>query len=369
MGGGKVRKLTPKGWWVVVLIVGISGFAVYRAKMPQREERTHSEASLLVLGSANWAERATAQAQSSVVNLSIRSYVTVEDFFFNIRKVPREGIGSGVIIDPKGYILTNNHVVKAAEEIIVSLLDGRSFSGKIVGRDPDTDVAVIQIGGTDLPVAKIGDSSQLKKGQFVLAIGNPFGLESTVTLGIISGFERDLQVDEHTRIEHLIQTDAAINPGNSGGPLVDQLGYVIGINTAIIPPAKGQGISFAIPINTAMDIARQLMAYGKVSRPWLGMLLEEVTLSPSWARQLSLPRRLVVVDDMYRNSPAYVSGIQLGDVILEIDGIKVSSVEEAKKTIRQQKVGSTITLSVFRYPDRLTVQVRLGEKPLDVYGI
>jgi len=321
------------------------------------------------LPGVEWTERATAEAQRSVVNISVRSYVTVEDFFFNIRKIPKEGLGSGVIIDEKGYVLTNNHVVKGAEEILVSLLDGRTFSGKILGRDPDTDVAVVKINGQNLPVARIGDSSQLKKGQFVLAIGNPFGLESTVTLGIISGVQRDIQVDENTRIENLIQTDAAINPGNSGGALVDSQGNVVGINTAIIPPTRGQGISFAIPINTALEIAHLLIQNGKVSRPWLGAILEEVTLSEAIAAKLSLPRRVLVVDDLYQNSPADTAGIYPNDVILEINGKKVNSVEEIKKIIRQQKIGDTLVLSIFRYPNFLSTRVRLREKPLDVYGI
>ncbi|MFN4182042.1 MAG: S1C family serine protease, partial [bacterium] len=286
-------------------------------------------------------------------------------------KLPKQSEGSGVVIDSRGYILTNNHVVEGAEKIMVTLLDGRTFEGKIVGRDPDTDVAVIKISGDNLPVACIGDSNQLKKGQFVLAIGNPFGLESTVTLGIISGFERDIQVDENTRIERLIQTDAAINPGNSGGPLVDSRGCVVGINTAIIPPTRGQGISFAIPINDAMDVARQLIAQGKVLRPWLGIILDEIIISPQWAQQLSLPRRLLVIDDMYRNSPAYEAGLNLGDILLQIDGTQVQTAEEAKKLIRKNQVGDIITLTVYRYPQskRLIFHVRLKQKPLDVFGI
>ncbi|MHA2610499.1 MAG: S1C family serine protease [bacterium JZ-2024 1] len=318
-----------------------------------------------------WTEKATELAQDAVVSIRVQSYVTIEDFFFNIRQVPRKSEGSGVIIDSRGYILTNNHVVKEAEEITVTLLDGRTFDGKIVGRDPDTDVAVVKISADNLPVACIGDSNQLKKGQLVLAIGNPFGLESTVTLGIISGFERDIQVDEHTRIERLIQTDAAINPGNSGGPLVDSRGCVVGINTAIIPPTQGQGISFAIPINDAMDVAKQLIAQGKVLRPWLGIILEEVSISPQWAKQLSLPRRLLVIDDMYKNSPAHLAGVNIGDVLIRINGISVQTVDDAKQIIRQSKVGDIITLTIFRYPrqEHLIFRIRLREKPLDVYGI
>src|SRR5881296_3685033 len=239
-----------------------------------------------------------------------------EEFYERyFRRRPREdarATGSGVLVDPKGYILTNNHVIENAQDIIVRLSDQRKFSARLVGRDPKTDLAVLKVDAPGpLPVAELGDSSQLRVGQWAIAIGNPFGLDRTVTVGIISATAR-------TRVgvatyENFIQTDASINPGNSGGPLLNLDGKVVGINTAIV--ASGQGIGFAIPVNMARDVMRQLIAGGRVVRGWLGIVIQDVTddLAPSFG---VAEREGVLIADVFPNGPGDRAGIKTGDVIV-----------------------------------------------------
>jgi serine protease Do len=314
-------------------------------------------------------EQAVAAVQPSVVNINT-IYQPQEGFgFFPFFDTPREGLGSGVIFDRKGYILTNNHVVRAADRILVSLLDGRKFVAKLVGRDPETDIAVVKIPEGGLPVAKLGDSSLLNKGQWVLAIGNPFGLESTVTIGIVSAMGRSLPRQDSEELRDLIQTDAAINPGNSGGALANLQGAVIGINTAVISPGVGQGIGFAIPINTAYEVARLLIDYGKVSRPWLGIIPGEAGIDSEIAARFNLPLRVVYIDQMYRQSPASSSGLYLSDIILTADGKEVSSEKDLRNIVRSKRIGDSLKLEIFRRDRRLSREVRLGEKPVDAQGV
>lgn len=321
---------------------------------------------------SNWdrlVERAIQTVQPSVVNINT-IYRSHEGFgFFQFLDQPREGLGSGVIFDRKGFILTNNHVVKEAERILVSLLDGRRFVATLVGRDPETDIAVLQVPEEALPTAKLGDSSLISKGQWVVAIGNPFGLESTATIGIVSALGRDLPGEDAEGLQDLIQTDAAINPGNSGGALADLYGAVIGINTAVIQPGVGQGIGFAIPINTAYEIARILIEYGKVSRPWIGVIPGEAGIDADLASQYSLPLRVVFVDDMYRGSPAAEAGLLPADILLSVDGKALGSKKDLRDYVRSRRPGDLIRLEIFRLGKRYIRQVRLGEKPLDIAGV
>lgn len=321
-------------------------------------------------------EAAAGSAEKSVVTINTKSYQEVYDLFLNVQKVPQQGLGSGVIFDKRGYVLTNNHVVSGAEEILVSLLDGRNVPGKVVGRDPETDVAVVQIQADKLPVIPLGNSDQLKKAQMVLAIGNPFGLESTVTFGVVSALGRSIRPDEGTEeIQNLVQIDAAINRGNSGGALVDLSGRLVGINTAIIPPTEGHGIGFAIPIKQAIETADQLIAHGKVTRPWLGVMIQDQPLSSDESKAHGLPARIAIVNDLYRDSPADRGGLIPRDVIVTADGKTVTGAEDLKKTIRSHKIGDRISLKVLRfYPHRranetLTFNVTLGDKPVDDSGI
>lgn len=288
-----------------------------------------------------------------------------DDFFDNFfkgfggeeREYTQQSLGSGVIVDAKGYILTNNHVVKGANEIQVTLLDGRKFKGKVVGSDPKTDLALIKVDVKDsLPTAKLGNSDEVKIGMWAIAIGNPFGLDHTLTVGVVSAKGRSIGVAEY---EDLIQTDASINPGNSGGPLVNIQGEIIGINVAIV--AGGQGIGFAIPINMARKIIGDLMEYGKVLRAWLGVYIQEIT--PELAKNFegAETKKGVLVSTVIQNSPAKKSGIKRGDIILSVDGQKVTSPQELQKEILKRKIGEEVKLEVLRKGEILAINVKLAQ--------
>ena len=270
------------------------------------------------------------------------------------RDYPRRGTGSGIIFDSRGYILTNNHVVQGAGRIRVLLLDGREYFGETVGTDPRTDLAVVRIHpkGAPLPVAHLGDSDQLRKGQWAIAIGHPFGLERTVTVGVVSGIGRSGMGITH--YENFIQTDAAISPGNSGGPLINLDGEVIGINTAVL--VRGGGIGFAIPINMARQVAESLIADGRVVRGFLGVLIQSVT--PEIAGKFHAPEpRGALVGDVLEDGPAAQAGIQQGDVIWNYDGTPVKDVPALQRLAAATPPGNRVTLTVLRQgqPERLEV--------------
>jgi serine protease Do len=277
------------------------------------------------------------------------------------RRAPREprATGSGVIVDQNGYILTNNHVIENAAEVTVRLLDSRKFPAKIVGRDPKTDLAILKVDAqAPLPAAELGDSDALRIGQFAIAIGNPFGLDHTVTVGIISGTAR-------TRVgvatyESFIQTDASINPGNSGGPLLNIDGRVIGVNTAIV--ASGQGIGFAIPINMVRDVMRQLIAGGRVVRGWLGIVIQDVTdqLAPSFG---VAERAGVLVADVMKGGPADAGGVRTGDVIVELGGAAIKEVPDLQRRVAAVPPGQQVDLKVSREGQIVPLRITVGEMP------
>jgi len=284
------------------------------------------------------------------------------------------GVGSGVIYDAQGHVLTNNHVVEGAQKLLVSLPDGRSFPGKLVGRDPLTDLAVVQVAGGNLPVAELGDSGKLQVGDWVVAIGNALALPGgpTVTAGVVSALGRTIQEPAGPTggagpfLFDVIQTDAPINPGNSGGPLVDLQGQVIGINTLVAgqaePGVPAQGIGFAIAISTAKPIADQLVATGRAVHPYLG--IGYVPLSPAIAAQLGIPyREGVVVARVTADSPAAQAGLRQGDVITEIDGTPLKTDSALAQIVNSHKPGDTLTLSVVRGNQRLTLRATLAEMP------
>src|SRR5262245_37339971 len=287
------------------------------------------------------------------------------EFFerFFRRRPPREegrSTGSGVIVDAQGYILTNNHVVENAGEVEVRLSDDRKFKATIVGRDPKTDLAVLKVdtAGTALPVAELGDSDKLRVGQWAIAIGNPFGLDRTVTAGIISATGRT-----HVGVatyEAFIQTDASINPGNSGGPLLNLEGRVVGINTAIV--SSGQGIGFSIPINMAREIMTQLMAKGRVVRGWLGIVIQELT--PELAEGFGVkPDSGALVADVMKDSPAEAAGIKGGDIIVEFDGTPIKDVTDLQRRVASVEPGRTTPLAVIRDKASTRLSVKIGEQP------
>ena len=283
------------------------------------------------------------------------------------------GVGSGVIYDKQGHILTNNHVVEGAEKLLVALPDGRSFEAKLIGRDPMTDLAVVQISGSDLPIADLGDSTQLQVGDWVVAIGNALALDGgpTVTAGVVSALGRTVQEPSDTSAQgpylyDVIQTSAPINPGNSGGPLVNLAGQVVGINTLVAgqaePGVPAQGIGFAISLAAAKPIADQLVATGKVIYPYLG--LSDVDLNPAIAAQLRITEQEgIVIRRVARGSPADTAGLQRLDVVTAVDGKSLPGDSELQRILRDHKPGDTLTLSVIRGTQKLAVKVVLGEAP------
>jgi len=278
-----------------------------------------------------------------------------------MRRFQRQGLGSGVIIDADGYILTNNHVVAEADEIMVHLADGREFKAKVIGTDPPTDIAVIQIKAERLPVAQLGNSDKVEVGDLVLAIGSPFGLEQTVTFGIISATGRGgVGITDY---ENFLQTDAAINPGNSGGPLVDMRGQVIGINTAIASRSGGyMGVGFSVPANLASEVMKRIRETGKVVRGWLGVGIQRLT--PELAESLKLKTEEgVLISQVFEGGPAAKAGLKAGDVALEYNGKPVKTSYDLQSAVAWTKPGTQGTLVVLRDGKRMTLKVEVEERP------
>lgn len=270
-------------------------------------------------------------------------------------------LGSGVIISSQGYILTNNHVITGADEIAVALHDGRTVSAKVVGADPDSDLAVLKIDLQNLPVITLGHSKNLRVGDVVLAIGNPFGVGQTVTSGIVSALGRN-SLGINT-FENFIQTDAAINPGNSGGALINAYGDLVGINTAIYSQSGGSmGIGFAIPISLARDVLTQIIEHGHVIRGWLGVRIQDI--SPDLAASFNLKSTDgAVITNIVLNGPADKAGLDRGDVVIQIAGKKVRDVRETLDAISQHKPGERITVTIIRNGKEMSKQATIIERP------
>ncbi|RMG69827.1 MAG: DegQ family serine endoprotease, partial [Nitrospirae bacterium] len=287
------------------------------------------------------------------------------DFFNPFHRGPgrfrEQSLGSGVIVSDDGYIITNNHVVEQAEEIRVTLIDRRSFKAKIIGVDPKTDLALIKIDETGLPTIPWGNSEELRVGEFVLAIGNPFGLSHTVTMGIVSAVGRaNVGIADY---EDFIQTDAAINPGNSGGPLVNTRGELVGINTAIFSRSGGyQGIGFAVPSNMVRMVMEQLRKKGRVIRGWLGVTIQELT--PELASEFGIKRAEgALVSDVLKGSPADRAGIRRGDVIIRFDNHDVKNVSMLRNLVAQSPIGSEKTIEIIRKRRLKKLTIRVAELP------
>jgi len=282
-----------------------------------------------------------------------------------------EGIGSGVIFDPNGWILTNRHVVAGSQKLTVRLSDGRRFDGTIYGIDTLTDLAIVKVGATGLPAAPIGDSSTIQVGQLAIAIGSPLGAYSnSVTSGIISALGRTIQV-QGGQISNLIQTDAAINPGNSGGPLLDATGNVIGINTAIA--SNGQGIGFAIPINIARPIMQQALAGQKLARPWIGIRYQMIDLDLQQAEKLPVAQGAWISGGqdasgqpqpaIVPGSPAEKAGLREGDIITSVEGITIDTSHPLDAVLTQFAPGKTVTIEIIRGGQKMTLRLTLGTRP------
>jgi len=320
-------------------------------------------------------------AGPAVVNITSRSYAY--DFFLN--PIPQEGAGSGFVYDAEGHIVTNYHVVENAEELSVALASGEVYPAQVVGVDPSNDLAVIHIETENLPApVPLGDSDQLRVGQFVVAIGNPFGQEGTLTVGVISALGRVIQSPDGRFIGEAIQTDAAINPGNSGGPLLDLRGRVIGVNSQIVSTSRSSaGIGFAVPINTVRRVVPQLIAQGRYAHPWLGV--EYLPLTPEWARAFRQAGMEMPVDEgllvtrVAPGGPADQAGIRGGDQLVRLGNVRVplggdilialngEPVTDSKELIvyleTQTQVGDAIEVTIIRGREERSIQVTLTERP------
>ncbi|WP_256577839.1 MULTISPECIES: DegQ family serine endoprotease [unclassified Pseudomonas] len=278
------------------------------------------------------------------------------------RQREAQSLGSGFIISPDGYVLTNNHVIQDADEIVVRLSDRSELKAKLVGTDPRTDVALLKIDGKDLPTVKLGDSDKLKVGEWVLAIGSPFGFDHSVTKGIVSAKGRTLPNDSYVPF---IQTDVAINPGNSGGPLFNMNGEVVGINSQIFTRSGGfMGLSFAIPIDVALDVADQLKKGGKVNRGWLGVVIQEVNRDLAESFGLDKPAGALVAQVM-PDGPAAKAGLQVGDVILSLNGQPINMSADLPHLVGGLKAGAKANLDVVREGKHRTIEVAVGALPDD----
>ena len=313
---------------------------------------------------------AVERAEPAVVNIYTARLVTERvaplggqlfgDFLPRYRNRIERSLGSGVIVDAQGHIVTNHHVIAQADTIRVQLADGRGADAHIVGRDPDTDLAVLKIDLPNLPVAPFGRSDQLKVGDVVLAIGNPIGLSQTVTHGIVSATSR--QQLGIAPLEDFIQTDAPINFGNSGGALVDSSGNLIGINTAIVAKNLGvEGIGFAIPVNMVRGVLSDIIEHGRVIRGWIGILPEDV--SDEQAAQLGLTQGGVVVANLYVGSPAQQAGLEPGDLLLSIGSATLNSAQDALARIASEKPGSVLAIKVLRGKRTLEIKAHVSERP------
>jgi serine protease DegS len=321
---------------------------------------------------------AVTRAAPAVVNISTQRLVTepfqpslTDQLFGDLQPLYRRrvesALGSGVIVDAAGHIITNNHVIKNAETINVELADGRVAPATVVGRDEDTDLALLSIKLRDLPVMPLGRSDEIKVGDVVLAIGDPLGLSQTVTHGIVSATGRQ-QLGVAT-FENFIQTDAAINAGNSGGALINARGELIGINTAVLNKSANvsvEGIGFAIPVNLARGVMKDILDHGRVIRGWIGILPEDVNAEQ--AKQLGLPASGVVITNMYRGSPAVAAQLHIGDIVTAIDGKPVHSARDTLSQVAAQKPGVSITLHLLRGRGELDSRVNVTERPISIQG-
>ncbi len=362
--------------FVIIYLLPNPGNAPQDRKVVEVKEAPLHSHRTLTAGPVSYAD-AVELAAPAVVNIHTKKVVTEQahpllddpifrhffgDGFGTPRRREVTSLGSGVIISEQGYILTNNHVISQAKEIQVALRDGRSVNATVVGTDPDTDLAVLKIELEDLPVIILGRSDQLRVGDVVLAIGNPFGVGQTVTSGIVSATGRNM-LGINT-FENFIQTDAAINPGNSGGALVTATGKLVGINTAIFSRSGGsQGIGFAIPTSLAKDVMQQIIEHGEVRRGWLGVAIQNVNMDLANSLGLEKGKTGVVITSILKDGPAADAGLQPGDVITHINNEAVSDVASALNLISSNPPGSTITVQGVRQSKEFEKKARVVQRP------
>jgi len=343
---------------------------------PVQAEISEKEAAEALTKLGNAMAKVAEQVKPAVVNISTTKTVRAprhpffDDPFFRRffgPQAPQQrrvtNLGSGVIASQNGYILTNNHVIDGAEDIIVRLHDGKEYKGRVVGMDSKTDLAVIKIDEKNLTTIPLGDSDKLRVGEIVLAIGNPYGLNQTITMGIVSALGRaGIGIADY---ENFIQTDAAINPGNSGGALVNIRGEIIGINTAIFSITGGyQGIGFAIPSNLVKKVMDGIINKGRVVRGWLGVQIQALT--PELARQFNLKdEKGVLLTDAVEGGPAEQGGLKRGDIIIEYDGKRIETPFQLRNMVAETRPGDTVEINIIRNQNRLTMKVKIGELPAE----
>jgi S1-C subfamily serine protease len=299
----------------------------------------------------------------SVVNIEIRRRRDEPLPGSPARPEERGGSGSGFIFTPDGFILTNSHVVEGASRIDVALADGRRCQARLIGSDPDSDLAVVRIDASGVAAAELGDSKTVRVGQLAIAIGNPYGFQCTVTAGVVSALGRSLRSNSGRLIDNVLQTDAALNPGNSGGPLVDSRGEVIGVNTAIILPA--QGICFAIAVNTAKFVAGRLIRDGKIRRGYLGVAGQNVPLHRRVVRFFNLTVESgVMVASIERGSPAEKAGLASGDVIIAYGGAPVAGIDDLHRLLTDDAIGVETSVTVIRHTEKLELELAPAEMPV-----
>lgn len=367
---------------LAALLGGATGWWVLRrpepARLPSAQTPPVVVAAALPEAGASWDEQNNIQIYKAVspAVVNITSTTIQYDFFFNV--FPVQGSGSGFLVDDQGSILTNYHVISGARSIEVTLSDRTRHPAKLIGRDRISDLAVIKISDRKgLPFVRLGSSDNLQVGQKVLAIGNPFGFEGTLTTGVISALGRSIRDQDGRLLEDLIQSDAAINPGNSGGPLLNSRGEVIGINTAIFGPGTNVGIGFAIPVTAAKETLADLLQVGRVRRAFLGVIGQEVT--PAIAQLLDLPvSQGLLVFRVTPGGPAEQAGIRAGqelvligneefviggDLIVEIDGSPIANTQDLSRYVLKKRPGDVIRMTLYRGKRRMTLDVKLGERP------
>lgn len=371
-----IKKITVVMLFATLLFAG--GMAYTQAPEKQTFSLSAGNAHALDVYTGNPIVKIVKDSSPAVVNIDTETMVTrsrfggfpfegdpfFEEFFGQImprepmqQQVPRRGKGSGFIVSKEGYVLTNNHVIDGADNIKVTLMDGRSFDAEKVGQDPTFDLAVIKIKASALPILELGDSDATEVGEWVVAIGNPLGFENSVTAGVISAKNRTLQAPG-INFQGFLQTDASINPGNSGGPLIDLNGKVVGINTAIVPYA--QGIGFAVPINMAKQVMDDLIRHGEVRRGWLGVTVQQLT--PSLVEAYKIPvKEGAIIADVSVGGPAEKAGIERGDVIVGIGGQKVKNSQDVVFLIRNKMQGEKVSVELYRDGKKRTINVTLGE--------
>ncbi|MEH6624873.1 MAG: trypsin-like peptidase domain-containing protein [Motiliproteus sp.] len=378
-----MRKLTKFFIWPVIASVLVA--VVMLVVFPQRSNNSAQNVQIkqiqpretspaLQPGPVSYAD-AVNQAAPAVVNIYTATKVSDDDNpliedplqqkYFNSEGPKPEryktSLGSGVILSKQGYVLTNHHVIASADSILVALKDGRETQAEVIGTDPETDIAVLKISLPDLPTVTLASSDDISVGDVVLAIGNPFGVGQTVTMGIISATGRN-QLGINT-YENFLQTDASINPGNSGGALIDAYGNLVGINTAIFSKSGGsQGIGFAIPSNLARMVLQEIIENGRVIRGWLGIEIQEMT--PRLAESFGMKNSAgLIIAGIFRGSPAHQAGMLPGDILVSIDNKKIIDSRSAMNQIAQTKPGITLSMEVIRNTKKITLEILIGNRP------